>query len=154
MGGGGGLCVTRNFPLSTAEVPGVYLELRSALERGSEAKKTLYLKSTSAAVTGARSPPTGHRPAGSLCYRHSFPSKSSRNSAILPHRHFPPGLTLFPFVFWPPPRSPRHRGAAVPRSCPPPTTPGPSGHLRGGRRERTLGGVVHHQGLEKCQAKD
>lgn len=38
MGGGGGLCVTRNFPLGTAELPGVYLEPGSAPEPSSEAK--------------------------------------------------------------------------------------------------------------------
>lgn len=37
---------------------------------------------------------------------------------------------------------------------PPPRTPGPRWDLRGGRGEGSLRGVVHHQGLEKCQAKD
>lgn len=45
--------------------------------------------------------------------------------------------------------------SAQPRPCPPPAPLSCTAwDLRGGRGERSLRGVVHHQGLEKCQAKN
>lgn len=81
MGGGGGLCVTRNFPVGTAEPPGPAVELGSAPERGCEAEPPP--RGRSRRRHGAPpTPPPGDRPGATLGYRQALPSESSRNPAI------------------------------------------------------------------------
>lgn len=127
MGGGGGLRVTRNFPPGTARPPGcVYLAM-------SEAQPS---------PPKVRLPPGDGPPGSPLCP--ADPLRLSLAAASHAELLLAALGTAVPIA-----------GNALGPALPPAPLPVlPRRHLRGGRRERALRRVVHHQRLEKCQAKD
>lgn len=126
-----------------ASCPGVETFLRAQLAAG--AMRT---------GRGTRGNPLspGHRPLLSAPLAQATAAETlpfHHSAAPQPHLLLLPGERLL--CSRPSRALPGSRGA--PTAAPRPSRP-PVGDLRGGRREGSLRGVVHHQGLEKCQAKD
>lgn len=110
--GRGGLCVTRNFLLHKDDLTGCIWE------RDSQAKP---LPQKSRRRPSPELPPPGDRPGGTFSCPDSCLSKSCRKPTIFPDRHFPPGLTWFPFVLS------LSLGSAPAPAVPPPGAPDPAG---------------------------